>query len=121
MKTSPAFCGAGPVSRRLYSCFGVQPAGNANKKGRRKQKMDITPVLIKVAAYLVLGTILGKSSDYRVWIVCAVIILLMDLWPALQKDLDGFVMGLEFTGAALVTFIMVRCMQSGWVGWLIKK
>ena len=47
--------------------------------------------------------------------------VLMDLWPALQKDLDGFVMGLEFTGAALVTFIMVRCMQSGWVGWLIKK
>ena len=101
--------------------MGVQPGGNANKKVRRKQKMDITPVLIKVAAYLVLGAILGKSSDYRVWIVCAVIILLMNLWPALQKDLDGFVMGLEFTGAALVTFIMVRCMQSGWVGWLIKK
>lgn len=121
MKTSPAFCGAGPVSRRLYSCFGVQPGGNANKKVRRKQKMDITPVLIKIAAYLVLGAILGKSGDYRVWIVCAVIILLMDLWPALQKDLDGIVMSLMLTGVVLVTFIMVRCMQSGWVGWLIKK
>ena len=76
--------------------------------------MDITPVLIKVAAYLVLGAILGKSSDYRVWIVCAVIILLMDLWPALQKDLDGFVMGLEFTGAALVFFLIRRCLQYGW-------
>ncbi len=77
--------------------------------------MDITPVLIKIAAYLVLGAILSRSSDYRVWIVCAVIILLMDLWPALQKDLDGFVMGLEFTGAALVFFLIRRCLQYGWI------
>lgn len=83
--------------------------------------MDITPVLIKIAAYLVLGTILSRSGDYRVWIICAVIILLMDLWPALQKDLDGIVMSLMLTGVVLVTFIMVRCMQSGWVSWLIKK
>ena len=115
MKTSPAFCGAGPVSRRLYSCFGVQPGGNANKKVRRKQKMDITPVVIKIAAYLMLAGILCRSNDYRVWIVCAVIILLMDLWPALQKDLDGFVMGLEFTGAALVFFLIRRCLQYGWI------
>lgn len=85
------------------------------EKVRRKQKMDITPVLIKIAAYLVLGGILCRSNDYRVWIVCAVIILLMDIWPAVQKDLDGIVMALEFTGAALVLFLIGRCLKYGWI------
>lgn len=47
--------------------------------------MDILPTEIKIASYLVLGGLLARGNNSKVSIVCAVIILLMDIWALVKK------------------------------------
>lgn len=73
--------------------------------------MDILPTEIKIASYLVLGGLLARSNNAKVSIVCAVIILLMDIWALVKKDRDDIYLSLMLTGLALILFLIGKYLR----------
>lgn len=73
--------------------------------------MDILPTEIKIASYLVLGGLLARGNNSKVSIVCAVIIVLMDIWALVKKDRDDIYLSLMLTGLALILFLIGKCLQ----------
>lgn len=72
-------------------------------------KMDILPVQIMIASYLIFAGIMSRSNNPKVWFVCTAIILLVDIWTFVKKEHEDI--SIELTGLVLVIVLVGKCLQ----------